>query len=389
MGFADVFARARAGSILRSPPIKDTPISEQRNEKPLLTEKQPGPGDNGRGPRISFNSNTNPPTDCTVSRHKDPHPVVRTVPTWVHVLDEDDEELAQPTTSLIPASPPSAQVAQHHYHPFARSQSQSKAPRGQFDDQDGNESQQVSSRHPLEHTSRWRGYLNASAYPAVTSEGGKLVTPEWLTQNGPDYSHPWMAGADEGDVGNSRRRKVWWKRLHRTLIRSPMIPLILRSTVWVFSVVALAIAASIHHLTNDFNEAVHQHNNGTATNDTSTSGEEEGVDNGASALMAIIVDAVALVYLLYITYDEYSGKPLGLRSARAKMRLIFLDLFFIVFDSANLSLAFEAVDGTNDCVSDVKAGMKQDICHRQNALSSVLLIALIAWIITFSISVLR
>ncbi|KAL8960741.1 MAG: hypothetical protein Q9183_005414, partial [Haloplaca sp. 2 TL-2023] len=366
MGFADIVARARAGSILRSPPTKDTPISEQLNEKPLLSEKQLGPGENGRGPRISFNSNTNPPTDRTVPPNKDPHPVVRTVPTWVHVLDEDDEEFAQPTTSLLPTSPPSAQVAQHHYHPFARSQSRSKVPREQLNDQDGKESLQVSSRHPPEHTSRWREYLNASAYPAVTSEGGKLVTPEWLAQNGPDYSQPWMAGADEGDVGNARRRKAWWKRLHRTMIRSPMIPLILRSTVWVFSLVALIIAAAIHRRTPKLTKG-------------------DGVDNNASALMAIIVDAVALAYLLYITYDEYSGKPLGLRSARAKMRLIFLDLFFIVFDSANLSLAFEAIDSTSECAAEA---LKQEICRLQHALSSVLLIALIAWIITFSISVL-
>ena len=96
--------------------------------------------------------------------------------------------------------------------------------------------------------------------------------------------------------------------------------------------------------------------------------------------MAIIVDVVAMLYLLYITYDEYTGKPLGLRSAKSKMRLIFLDLFFIVFDSANLSLAFEAI-GYGDCV--------QQICSRQKALASVLLIALIAWLLTFAISVLR
>lgn len=37
--------------------------------------------------------------------------------------------------------------------------------------------------------------------------------------------------------------------------------------------------------------------------------------------MAIVVDAIALVYIIYVTYDEYSGKPLGLRSPKAKIRL--------------------------------------------------------------------
>ena len=90
--------------------------------------------------------------------------------------------------------------------------------------------------------------------------------------------------------------------------------------------------------------------------------------------MAIIVDAVAMVYLLYITYDEYTGKPLGLRPAKAKMRLIFLDLFFIVFDSANLSLAFATIE---------KVNCDEEICSRHITLASVLLIALIAWLTPF------
>ena len=145
-----------------------------------------------------------------------------------------------------------------------------------------------------------------------------------------------------------------------------MIPLVLRSIVWGFSLVALALGSSIHHLTNNANPKS---------------------QNTPSTDMAIIVDAVALVYLLYITYDEYTGKPLGLRSAIAKMRLIFLDLFFIVFDSANLSLALEATRWSN---SSALCSKSQDVlCDQQKALASVLLIALIAWLLTFSISVLR
>ena len=131
--------------------------------------------------------------------------------------------------------------------------------------------------------------------------------------------------------------------------------------------VALALGSSIRHLTD--------HDNAP-----------EKTRNTPSTDMSIIIDGVALIYLLYITYDEYTGKPLGLRSAIAKMRLIFLDLFFIVFDSANLSLAMEASrngDPESICPSH------KHICHRQIALASVLLVALIAWLLTFSISVLR
>lgn len=364
MGFADIVSRARAGSLLRSPtplpPTQDPINTRQFSEKPTLNEKQP---------EDNFNQDSH--IYNIASHNRDPHLLVRTVPTWVHVLEDEEEDTAQASTRLLPSSPPSAQVAQHHYTSSDRPTNRPKPPRGRLHDHERDSAPPLPTSHPSEHTSRWRSFVNASAYPAITSQGGEVVTPEWFAQNGADYSKPWMAGAGDGDAENGRgfrvKRKVWWKRLQRTMIRSPMIPLVLRSVVWIFSVIALAVAASIHHYTDKAN----------------------GLDNIASTEMAIIVDAIALVYLLYITYDEYSGKPLGLRSARAKMRLIFLDLFFIVFDSANLSLAFEAIRQGGICTAGDGLEEDQRLCNRQNTLASVLLTALIAWLLTFSISVLR
>ena len=197
---------------------------------------------------------------------------------------------------------------------------------------------------------------------------------EWLVQNGPDYSRPWLAGASDEGTGLEgvqfwkSRRKVWWIRAQTTILRNPMIPLVFRSIVWIFSLIALGLAGSIYHKTK----------------------ARSGLDNTPSTDMAIAVDAVALIYILYITYDEYTGKPLGLRSARAKTRLIFLDLIFIVFDSANLSLAFEGLIRDERGVCDLDgSGAQGEICRRQRGLASVLLIALIAWLLTFSTSVLR
>lgn len=150
-----------------------------------------------------------------------------------------------------------------------------------------------------------------------------------------------------------------------------MIPLVFRMTVFTFSTVALALGGVIHRQT-----------------------EASQFPQGPSTLMAIIVDVIALIYIVYITYDEYTGKPLGLRSAKAKLRVLFLDLFFIVFQSANLSLAFQTLSdpdaaceaGTGDKPS---AGTNDGICSKQKALASVLLIALIAWLNTFCVSILR
>ena len=282
---------------------------------------------------------------------------------WVHPLDENDEGMLVAAHSL--SSPPAgAEIAQHNGTPAAAHCQYSGPPRGQFYDHDLESTPPLDRNEARDSGSRWRVFVSSSAYPAIAADGGQIVTEEWLQQNGPDYSRPWLADVGNGDpekdpAGLYRfraKRRAWYIRAQRTVLRNPIVPMVIRMNVWSFSAVALALACSIYHIT-----------------------DKSGISATPSTNMAIVVDAVALVYLLYITYDEYSGKPLGLRPAKAKMRLIFLDLFFIVFDSANLSLAFEAIQG----------GCIPQVCTRQKALASVLLIALIAWLLTFSISVMR
>ena len=290
--------------------------------------------------------------------------------------------MIEASDSLLHA-PSGAQIAQHNSTPFARTNrgqlTKSGPPRGIL----YNSQQEWSPPLPTSHLtgigSRWKAFAEASAYPHISAEGSQIVSEDWLQQNGADYSRPWLAGEGDGDAEKgaglfrfTAKRRVWYVRAQRTILRNPIIPMIIRLNVWSYSAVALALAASIHHITD----------------------KTGGINPTPSTDMAIIVDAVAMVYLLFITWDEYSGKPLGLRPAKAKMRLIFLDLFFIVFDSANLSLAFEAIRSKDDCkISSTKAdqhAVNSDIvCDRQRALASVLLIALIAWLLTFAISVLR
>lgn len=293
---------------------------------------------------------------------------------WVRVLDKDGDQSNSSSHSL-PFIPPIAQVASHNNSPSAKQKNKADPPRGKlFDSQ--REWITPAPRAPFsEDAPKWRDFARSSTFPHDPDEDGEIVTEAWLIQNGGDYSRPWLATSENGDIDSDvahflnfrTQRKVWWKRMQRTVLHSPGIPLVFRTIVWCFSLVALVLGSSIHKL---------------AKNHKS----QRSISN-PSPNMAIIVDAIALVYIFYITYDEYTGKPLGLRSAKAKMRLIFLDLFFIVFDSANLSLAFGAVLDSNPTCDD--GGLGDGICQRQKALASVLLIALIAWLLTFSISVLR
>ena len=278
--------------------------------------------------------------------------------------DEDEDNLAIETRSLPDV--PEAQIAQHNNAPSPRHLSKSSRPRGRLWDYEHEWTPPLPSGAVTETGSRWRAFRDASAYPAISADGGQIVDEKWLKEHGADYSRPWLAHDEDEDPEKNpgrhlrykAKRRAWYIRAQRTILRNAMVPLMIRLNVWVFSAVALALAASIHRLTD----------------------QNRHLQPTPSTNMAIIVDAVAMVYLLYITYDEYTGKPLGLRPAKAKMRLIFLDLFFIVFDSANLSLAFVAIQG-EECPTV--------ICKKQKALASVLLIALIAWLTTFSISVLR
>jgi hypothetical protein len=147
----------------------------------------------------------------------------------------------------------------------------------------------------------------------------------------------------------------------------PLVPLIFRVTVLTTSIIALGLSTSVHHLSNVYVYA-----------------------QNPSTTMAIVVDVVAVPYILYITWDEYTGKPLGLRSPKAKIRLVLLDLFFIIFESANLALAFAALtDHDGSCKNGPKNGSNRIVCDRVKALCGILMVALIAWSMTFAVSIFR
>src|ERR1700722_18981208 len=133
----------------------------------------------------------------------------------------------------------------------------------------------------------------------------------------------------------------------------PLVPLVFRVTVLITSVAALGLSASVHHLSNKY-----------------------FYSQNPSTTMAIVVDIVAIPYILYITWDEYTGKPLGLRSPKAKIRLVLLDLFFIIFESANLALAFGALIDDNGSCQVGDNGKNSVICGRVKALCGILMIAL-------------
>ncbi|ODQ78446.1 hypothetical protein BABINDRAFT_39567 [Babjeviella inositovora NRRL Y-12698] len=168
----------------------------------------------------------------------------------------------------------------------------------------------------------------------------------------------------------THNRADWKPMFKRILLNNPYIPLTLRLIIIIFCATALALAADVYRESHMYYG-------------------EYGAD--ASTIMALCVQTISLAYLLYITYDEFSAKPIGLRNPMAKLRLIMLDLLFVIFSAANLTLAFYNLYDTQWLCSATQKGYPElkTSCERQRALVAFLLIILCMWVTTFTVSIVR
>lgn len=308
-------------------------------------------------------------------------------------MQDAEEDDLDDTEFSLPGSPGAAFVAQHNHSPAALHRPLLSGKKHGRDDHIT-----VSGHKRPERTSRWVTFARASAYPHETFNGEK-VDSDYLDRNFTDYSKPWLADHEEDELESNsryrafrRKRQVWYKRAQFTILRNPFIPLAFRLTIFVFALVALGLGTSIWKETGRITHCLNENPRSEECREL-VGDDAQDYYRDPSGLMAIIVDAIALAYTIYITYDEYFSKPLGLRPARAKVRLVLLDLFFVVFQSANLSLSFESLtvdEGACQVGDDPRTNSRFDhVCHRAQALSAVLLVSLTAWLMTFSVSVLR
>jgi hypothetical protein len=208
--------------------------------------------------------------------------------------------------------------------------------------------------------SRWVSYIRSSGAPQrnLTPAQRELADSIWAA-----YDEKRTRAADEESLLSRQprhaRRDAFLRRVQKSLMRSPFAPLFFRIFIMITSVIALGLASDIY-------------GNSRACKDNSTH------------TVAIVVNTIAIPYTLYITWDEFFSRPIGLRRPRSKLRLLTLDLVFIIFDSANLSLAFDA--GTNP---DYNFRQPDQKCKEQWGLVSVLCVALVAWTSTFLLSLFR
>ncbi|WPG97762.1 regulator of phospholipase d srf1 [Acrodontium crateriforme] len=316
------------------------------------------------------------------------------IPPWVHAHDISDD------APFLPTQPrPTVSISRHDKPPPSHYRLGRKWD-GARDAEPGLLGAPISERQKL-----WEPFMKSGPNPhEVRHDGSWIATPEWMHANMPYLSQEWDDSWDDGNTAQNRlgqglmyrgkwlispeRQEKTVRLFWRLLLKNPFVPLAFRLTNLAFSVASLAVATTIYVAVNEVN------NDPDPDNQCATR---------ASTYMAICLGTVAIPYLGYVTWDEYLSRPLGLRSVAAKTLLLLCDLYFIVFAASNVSLAFDALlDHRWACYDErfrivgsvgeyVPATCPDNpgICYKQKALSAVLIVGLVAWLLTFSVSTFR
>lgn len=208
----------------------------------------------------------------------------------------------------------------------------------------------------------WHEFIHSSAWGHPADEESEVVEPDYLEKLQPNFGRPPVGAFNPHHARASRRKRTMalYKRVWNLVMRHSLSPLLFRLVVMVTSILALGIAGRIYVLE-----------------------DTDGRDSAerTQSIVAIVVDCVAVPYIGYMIWDEYTGKPLGLRSAVSKISLIMLDLFFIIFKSASTALAFESLSYHSVTGPTVRRLAK--------ALATFMLVALISWTMTFTVNIFR
>lgn len=323
----------------------------------------------------------------------DPH-APGSIPPWVHVNDNDEKT---PYLAPEPALPNS-----RHYKPPAR-----KYDLGRKWDSYRTAEPGLLSAPIADHQTRWLPFMQSGPNPGEYRGEGRVMSPQWMADNVPvfnrqfeeeDNKDPEAATRIPGGFKGIMYRGKWLisperqektvRLFWRLLLKNAFVPLLFRITILTFSAAALGVSATIYEKVQSVNNDNDEYNQCAPR---------------ASTYMGIIVSTIAIPYVGYVTWDEYMSKPLGLRSVATKTLLLLCDLYFIVFSASNLSLAMSALlDDSWACYDSSVQQVGNEvimigktcpnnstICYQQRALTGVLLVSLIAWLLCFSISVLR
>ncbi|TQV98886.1 hypothetical protein V2A60_007414 [Cordyceps javanica] len=223
----------------------------------------------------------------------------------------------------------------------------------------------IVARHhpsPWQPQATWSEFITSSTWGRPQNEKSQVVSPEYLDDLYPNFNRKTALDLDMSRPRQTRRGRALggYKRLWMMALNHSLSPLIFRLIVIITSIIALGIAARIYRL--------------------EVAGDRRGAESTQS-IFAVAVDTVAIPYSSYMIWDEYTGKPLGLRPAVDKMSLILLDLFFIIFKSASTALAFEALVYHDIILAPIR--------RLADGLAALMLIGLLAWTMNLAVNIFR
>ncbi|KAI1848207.1 hypothetical protein JX266_005920 [Neoarthrinium moseri] len=312
-------------------------------------------------------------------------PRVRTVPPWV-TLDDDDFDnsstsearLNSPVSSPLNAPEPTAQprpgltkrVSRDGYEEWVdeRLLKTSKLPpwMRKRSDRPGRRWDHLRTNEPVimgtgyrppgvDPYAKWRDFMRDNPYPPVRGDY-EIVPYDFLAEmpQGRDTIHDIQIPSNKPS-----KKQRFLGRLWSWALRHPLAQLIFRLLVLGATISSLAVSTSLYQ---------------RSPWRTSPNEAEKN-----QIIMAIIVDCIAIPYILYMTWDDFAGKPLGLRPPIQKITLTLLDLFFIILKSASTALAFQTLEIRTDAATQGLA----------TTLASMLAVGLVSWVANFTISVLR
>lgn len=248
--------------------------------------------------------------------------------------------------------------------------------------------------------SPWSDFIHSSQWGHMPNEHSEIVDYQTLEKLQPNFNSPVnLDVADDANKSRAGRRSALYKRLWQHVLRHPLVPLLFRSLVLITSICALALAIRIFQLEGQRRSYQQELQDQVITNlrplhaapitDKYTDQElslirqisSRGSSERTQAIVAIVVDTIAIPYIGYMLWDEYTGRPLGLRPVTQKSGLVLMDVFFIVFKAASTALAFEVLvyHNSHDKFTD----------HFSQALAGFQLVGLIGWLTNFTVNVFR
>lgn len=227
----------------------------------------------------------------------DPH-VPSSIPPWVHINENDEKAPFLEPRPVVPNT--------RHYKPPAK-----YAP-GRKVDAFRDAEPPLLSAPIADHQVRWIPFMHSGPNPQEHQGEARVMSEQWMEQNMAIYGRGWE---EEDDLHPERMNKPrgfsglmyrgkWLispERQERTvrlfwrlLLKNAFVPLIFRVVVLAFSCAALGISATIYESVQTVN-ADPNPNNQCAPR--------------ASTYMGIIVSTIAIPYIGYVTWDEYTSKP--------------------------------------------------------------------------------